>query len=299
MQTIEYIFQKFYDLLVESFEKSLDAEYFIILFGATASLLLVEMFFAGWEKSSLRKIIRFDISARNDFFAWFIEALGFFGIISALLSFGVCYYLVGFIQINVGFDFTISNPYIQILVIIIVSDLKNYVRHYFFHRSHTLWQLHSFHHSATNFNILTRQRAHFLEGEISRFFDVLPFVLFGAPILSYFIVRLVLEIHQMLLHSAFKSDWGFIGKYIIVSPAAHRIHHSVDPKHYNKNLGNTFIFWDHLFGTYHPKEDNIEIGIPNNPYNKGYVRDILTGQYLFFKTLWAGTKGLFQRKKSS
>ena len=62
-------------------------------------------------------------------------------------------------------------------------------------------------------------------------------------------------VHQLVLHSSIKSDWGFIGRYIFVSPSAHRIHHSIKREHYGKNFGNTFIFWDRLFKTF-IKPDN-------------------------------------------
>ena len=35
-----------------------------------------------------------------------------------------------------------------------------------------------------------------------------------------------------------------------MSPALHWIHHSINPNHYDKNLGMKFPFWDKLFGTY-------------------------------------------------
>ena len=129
--------------------------------------------------------------------------------------------------------------------------------------------------SATHFNVLTRQRVHFLDPEISRFFDVMVFVLLGSPLYSYLAVRIFKEAHQLMIHSSFTSDWGWIGKYILVSPAAHRLHHSTEERHYNKNMGNTFIFWDRMFGTYHPAEPVLEIGLPDNQFNKeGYFRDL-------------------------
>ncbi len=259
--------------------------HFLILFISTASLLMLELAFEGWNNSSLKKILAFKKSTRIDIIAWLIESINIFSLFSITLSFGVCYYLVGQIQNSFQVDFKISNPSLQFTVIFIVSDFKGYISHFVFHKSTSLWQLHSFHHAATNFNILTRQRGHFLEAEIKRFFDVLPFVIFGAPIATYFIVLILSEVHQMLLHSASNSDWGFVGRKILVSPAAHRVHHSIDPKHFNKNFGVTFIFWDILFKTYHPKTDIVEIGIPNNPYNKGYFRDVLLCQWLFLKSV--------------
>jgi sterol desaturase/sphingolipid hydroxylase (fatty acid hydroxylase superfamily) len=252
----------------------------------TITVLIIEMFYSGWKKSSINKILRFEKSTLTDLTAWLIETVNLFSFFSLLFSFGICYYLVGFIQKSTNFNIEIHNSTIQFIVIFFVSDFKGWVSHFIFHKSKSLWQLHSFHHSATNFNILTRQRGHFLEAEIRRFFDVIPFVIFGAPISSYLIIKVFTEGHQMILHSSINSEWGIIGKYILVSPASHRIHHSIDPKHFNKNFGGTFIFWDKLFGTFHPKENEIALGIPDNPFNKGYFRDIIFCQWLFIKHLF-------------
>lgn len=35
----------------------------------------------------------------------------------------------------------------------------------------------------------------------------------------------------------------------ITSPALHLIHHSANPKHWDKNLAHMFTFWDRLTGT--------------------------------------------------
>jgi len=266
--------------------------YFMV--GTTVAVFLIEMLFTGWKNSAFRRILRFEKTARTDMVFWLLETFSFYNIIAVTLSFGLCYYLVGLIQKNVSFNLFVDldNQVLAFVIIYIISDFKNYVRHYIFHRSEALWQLHQLHHSATDLNILARQRGHFLEAEISRFFDVIPLVIFGAPVYSYFAIKVVSEAHQMLVHSSLTSGWGFLGKYIIVSPAAHRVHHSVEERHYNKNLGSTFIFWDRIFGTYHPDEPIAVIGIPDNPYNqKGTVHDVFLSMKLFINQLFKKSFG--------
>ena len=37
---------------------------------------------------------------------------------------------------------------------------------------------------------------------------------------------------------------------VFITPTFHSYHHSIDPKHYNKNFsGGVFSFWDYIFGT--------------------------------------------------
>ena len=37
---------------------------------------------------------------------------------------------------------------------------------------------------------------------------------------------------------------------IIVTPSHHRVHHAINKEYLDKNLGQIFIFWDKIFGTY-------------------------------------------------
>jgi sterol desaturase/sphingolipid hydroxylase (fatty acid hydroxylase superfamily) len=41
---------------------------------------------------------------------------------------------------------------------------------------------------------------------------------------------------------------GVAGR-ILQSPAHHQLHHSGDPRHYDKNLGYALALWDWAFGT--------------------------------------------------
>jgi sterol desaturase/sphingolipid hydroxylase (fatty acid hydroxylase superfamily) len=40
------------------------------------------------------------------------------------------------------------------------------------------------------------------------------------------------------------------------SPQVHRIHHSLEPQHFDKNFAFVFPLWDVLFGTYCPPKRN-------------------------------------------
>jgi sterol desaturase/sphingolipid hydroxylase (fatty acid hydroxylase superfamily) len=35
----------------------------------------------------------------------------------------------------------------------------------------------------------------------------------------------------------------------LVTPQSHRIHHSIEPEHQDKNFGSLFSIWDFMFGT--------------------------------------------------
>jgi sterol desaturase/sphingolipid hydroxylase (fatty acid hydroxylase superfamily) len=51
-----------------------------------------------------------------------------------------------------------------------------------------------------------------------------------------------------LAHSGLGWGYGPLDT-LIVSPRFHRVHHSTDPAHYERNFGMTYSFWDRWFGT--------------------------------------------------
>jgi sterol desaturase/sphingolipid hydroxylase (fatty acid hydroxylase superfamily) len=55
----------------------------------------------------------------------------------------------------------------------------------------------------------------------------------------------------MVNHTDFDWTYGRIGRWLVMSPGLHKVHHSNNPEHFNKNLGNLFMIWDRIFGTYH------------------------------------------------
>ena len=64
---------------------------------------------------------------------------------------------------------------------------------------------------------------------------------------------MVLAIH-LVVHLQHSHVWipftGLLGR-IMMSPAHHQIHHSMNPKHFNRNLGGVLAIFDWAFGTLH------------------------------------------------
>ena len=52
-----------------------------------------------------------------------------------------------------------------------------------------------------------------------------------------------------LRHSHVKLRYPKIIEYLLISPYQHQIHHSDNPKHFNKNMGSKLAIWDWMFGT--------------------------------------------------
>jgi sterol desaturase/sphingolipid hydroxylase (fatty acid hydroxylase superfamily) len=162
---------------------SFNSAHFYFFLSSTAIAFGIEMLFVGWRKSSFVRIFNKSKGNQNDLFAWGVDAFNLFSALGFILTFGVCYFLAGKIGRYIGFDLgqLISNEYLNFLVIFIFSDFTNYCKHYVLHSYEPLWHVHSFHHSSEELNIITGNRGNFIEGEIAKFFEVLPFVIFGVP----------------------------------------------------------------------------------------------------------------------
>lgn len=125
--------------------------------------------------------------------------------------------------------------------------------YYWFHRlqhsSPLLWKFHGIHHSIREMSAVNCNH-HFTE-EIFRIpFVTLPISLFLQPNPGYVpaIIYTVLRIQGIYEHSASTFNLG-VFRYIIADNKFHRIHHSIESHHWDKNFGSFTPFWDMVFGT--------------------------------------------------
>jgi sterol desaturase/sphingolipid hydroxylase (fatty acid hydroxylase superfamily) len=261
------------------FTKIGNIEFWAILL-LTALVFVLDLLVEGWDGSSIKKVIRYKKTTRSDAYLYFLQTFKLFYVLEFLLTLGLSHTTALF-KIKPFFTFQtyISNPYFLFLILFVTSDFLRYWTHRVFHFVGFLWEAHGYHHSAQEMNVFTYYRHHFLEFTFQRLLVFVPNLLLGGHVFSYLFARLLVQFIEMMQHSSIRSKWGLVGTYILVSPAAHRIHHSIDERHHNKNFSTIFIFWDRLFRTYQPYEPVTEIGLPNNNYNqKGFVYDM----YLVF-----------------
>lgn len=172
---------------------------------------------------------------------------------------------------------------ITFLIAILLADFMSYVRHRVEHHFPLLWDLHEFHHSATEMTILSNYRNVFLSDILVAPF-VLPFNILAGLVINEYISRgnliplyiylLDQIIHYSFLflgHSSLKVIYPKPFSIFLLSPSLHWLHHSDNPKHYDKNFGSKYTFWDKFFGTYldesHLKDLN-GFGVKNSQYNK-------------------------------
>jgi sterol desaturase/sphingolipid hydroxylase (fatty acid hydroxylase superfamily) len=65
---------------------------------------------------------------------------------------------------------------------------------------------------------------------------------------------------------------------IVVTPAYHRIHHSLDMKEGNSNFAVVFPLWDMLFGTHvdPTRTEPTAVGVDRDPIPRSFVAELLS-----------------------
>ena len=128
-------------------------------------------------------------------------------------------------------------------------DFAGYWFHRLEHKINFFWNGHIIHHSSEEFNLACALRQS-ISGLVNiAVFLLLPAALLGVPAKVIAIVAPLHLFAQFWYHTQHIGKMGFLEK-IIVTPSHHRVHHALNKEYIDKNLGQIFIFWDKLFGTY-------------------------------------------------
>mgnify|MGYP001231874943 FL=1 len=170
------------------------------------------------------------------------------------------------------------------------DDFTKYWVHRWMHKWPILWALHKVHHSAETLNPITVYRTHPLEGilfslrgafsqgiVISMFFFIFGDKVDLVTILG--VNFLVFSFHiagSNLRHSHIDIKyWSWLEK-ILISPAQHQLHHSLDERHYDKNFGAALAIWDWMFGSLHHSEDidDLVLGVEDDDFNPRSVKEL-------------------------
>lgn len=208
------------------------------------------------------------------------------------------------------------------LAIALVSDLATYIVHRLYHTVPALWEIHKVHHSAEVMSPLTIFRKHPLFDLAARllkaaFMGPLQGAIFFAwagPVdaLTAFGANLIFAFFHMfgagLRHSHVWLSYGPVIERVIISPAQHQVHHSTARRHWDKNFGQMFAFWDWMFGSlYVPKGyEELEFGIKGDPSSDfsglwgGLVRPVVRAwQVATGRRLGAQPTAAWQRRQQA
>lgn len=158
-------------------------------------------------------------------------------------------------------------PYwLTVLLALIAMDFLRWLQHLIQHKVPWFWHFHVVHHSQRNLNLFTDYRYHVFEYLVRNTVYFLPLMMLGIRQQEVYWVALILTWHARLYHGNIRANFGPL-RYIIVTPQSHRIHHSLEPRHFDKNFGAFFSIWDWIFGTqYRGHTEYPDTGVPDSTF---------------------------------
>jgi len=153
----------------------------------------------------------------------------------------------------------------------LVGDFVFWVTHIVRHKVQLLWHFHAVHHSQKELNFLTEYRVHPVDDAFIYTIGFIPIFMFEHSFITIVAIVWIRHWHTRIYHSNIRSNFGIL-RYILVTPQSHRIHHSIEPEHRDKNYGLTFSIWDYMFGTQYKGYDEYpDTGIEEHlfPFEQG------------------------------
>lgn len=147
-------------------------------------------------------------------------------------------------------------PELWLLVLaLLIDEFVVYWRHRAEHMP-ALWPIHATHHSDEAMTWLTLLRKHPLSHFLGHVVDAIPLILLGFPAWAVVASTLIRTWWGYFIHADLPWTLGPVGK-VLISPAAHRLHHIDDERLMGQNFGGFFTVWDRLFGTFDDAREHI------------------------------------------
>jgi sterol desaturase/sphingolipid hydroxylase (fatty acid hydroxylase superfamily) len=165
---------------------------------------------------------------------------------------------------------------LQVLEIMVLTDLVQYWVHRLFHRVPFLWKFHAIHHSAQTLDWLAGSRMHLFEIVCLRSLTVIPMYVLGFSEPSLYAYLIFVFFLATLVHANIRFSFGFLDRWF-VTPRFHHWHHAIEREAIDVNFAVHFPFLDWLFGTYYLPEDGkwpSGYGI-HGPMPKGFFKQFL------------------------
>lgn len=236
----------------------------------------------------------FSIGMFQDFVAWFtLDGLVRALVVGTLVT--VLYKLyhphLEFLTLHLMSDWP---PIARIVMALLIVDFLNWFHHYIRHKIDILWLFHSVHHSQREMNMFTDLRVHFVEHFVAKPIVILPLFMLDLDLEPAFWIVLIRDWYSRVYHANLRTNFGPL-RHLFVTPQSHRIHHSADPRHRDRNFGVLLTLWDRIFGTQWPNYNEYPAtGITDSAFP--HERDVRGTNILFnylcqlaypFRAAWA------------
>jgi sterol desaturase/sphingolipid hydroxylase (fatty acid hydroxylase superfamily) len=151
-------------------------------------------------------------------------------------------------------------------VAVLGLDGVSYFWHRANHRIPLLWRFHQVHHSDPSFTATTALRFHFGELLLALPIRLAAVALMGISIPGVIVFELVFAFANFFEHGDIDLPLDLEKRlaFLLITPALHRRHHSLEALLLNSNYGTIFSFWDRAFRSFGSSRSDvqIQIGLP-------------------------------------
>lgn len=201
---------------------------------------------------------------------WVNLSLGFvsFSVTSALTVF-----FLGTAPLNLTSITTQSVP--LLLFTVVFLDGVSYLWHRAAHKIDFLWALHKVHHTEERMESTSAFRFHVLEVLLSLIPRYGLVAILDLPLISVMIFEVLFQFCNIFQHSNIKLSTGIEEKlqYLLVTPALHKNHHSIDQARQNTNFSTIFSFWDRGASTFQKSIDTtpFKLGLSDQTSQPSFV----------------------------
>jgi sterol desaturase/sphingolipid hydroxylase (fatty acid hydroxylase superfamily) len=173
-------------------------------------------------------------------------------------------------------DAVANQPYwLQLVEVLILSDLGFYGTHRMFHAIPGLWKFHAIHHSIEELDWLAGFRVHPVDQILTKGASLLPVVALGFSEVAIGIYAVLYQWQSVLIHANVRIGFGPL-RWLFASPEFHHWHHSKDREVRDKNFAGQLSFLDALFGTLHMPQNKFptKYGL-DQPMPERYIPQLL------------------------
>ena len=142
-------------------------------------------------------------------------------------------------------------PWQRVALAIFVLDAWTYGWHRLNHRVPFFWRFHRWHHADSAMDVTTASRFHTGEIVLSSVFRVPVLALIGCNLGELALYELLLFAVVQFHHAniALPDRLDRVLRLVIVTPALHKVHHSIVRAESDANYSSLFSWWDRVFRT--------------------------------------------------
>lgn len=169
-----------------------------------------------------------------------------------------------------------QNAFLQLIEILLITDLVQYWVHRMFHRIPFLWRFHQIHHSTEAMDWLAGSRLHLVDVLITRGFTYIPLFALGFTEIAMVMYAVVVTVQATFIHANVRFQFGPL-RYLLATPQFHHWHHSDQKEAIDKNFAVHLPIWDMLFGSFFlPKSRWPDsYGVTDQKPPLGYLRQMI------------------------